>query len=74
MTTLNWGAVTERAVSMSPAALRYAIRDCIEAGKAAWALEKAGRKVLKSQGYYHDEASVYRAELKRRGIEPEASA
>lgn len=52
--------------NMSVEGLLYSIDDCIEAGKAAWGLDQAGCRVSKTQGHYHDEASVYRRELVRR--------
>lgn len=66
MRTLDWTATQEKAHKMTIEALCYAIKDCQEAAEAAWDLERNGCRVDKSQGYYHDEASVYRAELKNR--------
>jgi len=63
---LDWEAVTEKARGMTDAALRGAIKDCVDAGEASWELEKAGNRVSKTQGYYHDEVSVYRLEIKIR--------
>ena len=62
----QWDAWADRARTMSDASLLWTIDDCIQAGAASWALERAGIRVSKTQGYYHDEISVYRAELNRR--------
>jgi len=65
---VDWNGLAERATGMSDAALRGAIKDASLAAKAAWDLERAGNAVSKSQGYYHDEISVFRTELSRRGL------
>lgn len=62
----DWNGYAERAKSMTDLELQSAIRDCKLAGDIAWASEKAGNRVLKSQGWYSDESSVYHAELKLR--------
>jgi hypothetical protein len=61
MRTLDWNQKQEYARTLSEASLRFAQQDCIEAARAAFRTE--------NEGYYHDEASVYRAELVRRGLE-----
>lgn len=66
---INWTATADRARNMTAAELHYARLDCLEAGNAAWELEKAGVAVSKSQGYYMDESSVYAAEQARRSAE-----
>ena len=66
MKTVNWQALEEKAKGMTKEELVYARLDCLEAGKVAWENEKAGIAVSKTQGYYHDEASVYLKELKSR--------
>lgn len=71
MTTLSndidWQAVETKARGMRAASLVYVIEDCRKAAQAADDLERAGcYPLLKSSGYYRDEASVYHAELKRR--------
>ena len=66
MRNLDFAATEERAKGMSVAGLEYSARDCFEAGKVAFELEKAGNRVDKTQGYYMDELSVYRQELARR--------
>jgi len=66
MRVLDWEAIEAKAAKMSNAELAHARKDCIEAGAAAWGIEKSGGHVDKDQGYYHDEASVYRSELKKR--------
>ena len=66
MKQLDFAATEERARGMTVAMLLFSIRDCHEAGEAAWAIEKAGCPVTKTQGYYHDELSVYARELERR--------
>ncbi len=63
---LDWSACKEKAERMSREALAYAISDCYKAAKAARLLEAYGGKVLKTEGYYMDELSVYRQELNRR--------
>jgi hypothetical protein len=67
MRTLDWEATAERASHMTNEELIGAIKDCSDAGEASWALQRAGNKVDKTQGYYHDELSVYRREVKERG-------
>jgi hypothetical protein len=59
---LDWEAIRTKARSMSMDALEFSILDCREAGLAALAIEHAGNRVDKSQGYYFDEASVYHNE------------
>jgi len=66
MQQLDWNTTKERAKGMTDAELRGAIRDAHEAGDMAWALEKAGNPVSKTQGFYHDELSVYRREIAER--------
>lgn len=66
MMFLDWTATEAKARKMSASELVWAIADCREAAQMAWEIEKAGNPVSKTQGYYHDEASVYHAELKRR--------
>ncbi len=51
---------------MSQEELRFSMRDCFDAAKAARELERGGCAVDKSEGYYMDELAVYAAELKRR--------
>jgi hypothetical protein len=58
MKTLDWKAKQEYASDLSILELRYAIADCLDAARANFRTEL--------EGYYHDEASVYRAELRRR--------
>ena len=58
MRTLDWKAKEEYASGLSVLELRFAIADCLEAARNFTRTEL--------EGYYHDEASVYRAELKRR--------
>lgn len=66
--TPDFAALTERARNMTNDALRYSRKDANEAAKAADELDRAGYKVLKSGGYYRDEAGVYGAEMRRRGL------
>lgn len=66
-TTLDFRATETRARRMTNDALRYSAQDASEAAVMADSLELDGFRVLKSGGYYRDEAGVYRAELKRRG-------
>lgn len=65
-TTPNFADLAARARKMSVPALIYSRRDAAEAARAADALELAGCRVLKTGGYYRDEASVYARELDRR--------
>lgn len=65
-TSPDFSSLKTRARQMSTAALAYSITDCIKAAEAARALELAGCRVSKTEGYYMDEASVYSAELQRR--------
>lgn len=64
---LDFAEIRRRARTMTVAALRYSANDASEAADAADDIERAGCRVSKSSGYYRDEASVYRAELRRRG-------
>jgi hypothetical protein len=64
--SLDWNAVQERAERMSPAALRHALEDIRKTKPASRSLDRedGGDR----EGWYNDEASVYRAELKSRGL------
>jgi len=62
MQTLNWTATEARAKRMTDEQLTWAIDDCITTAQ----LLGPGEQIGKDQGYYHDEASVYRQELNRR--------
>ena len=66
---LDTASVVSRARKMTDAALRYSRKDANEAAEAAEGLAKAGCRVIKDGGYYRDEACVYAAELRRRGVE-----
>jgi hypothetical protein len=66
---IDTAEITRRARRMSVEALRYSAKDASEAALAAEDLERAGCRVLKTGGYYRDEATVYRTELRRRGFE-----
>ena len=63
---LNFQETERRARKMTDEALAWSRSDCMEAGRAAFALAEAGCMVSKDQGYYTDEASVYAAEMRRR--------
>ncbi|TXH14532.1 MAG: hypothetical protein E6R03_09085 [Hyphomicrobiaceae bacterium] len=63
---LDWNSCRDRASHMSREELIYAISDCYSAAKSARLMEAFGGKVLKSEGYYMDELSVYRQELNSR--------
>jgi hypothetical protein len=52
--------------------LRYSAEDAYEAALMAEALEANGIRVMKTGGYYRDEATVYRAEMRRRSGSKEA--
>ena len=54
---LNWKEKEARAKEMTVEQLEYAINDCVECVKCGV-----------DEGYYCDEASVYRAELKKREL------
>jgi len=56
MKTLDWNSKQAYAKTLSNKELLYAIKDCIETANAN----------KDNEGYYHDEASVYRAELVKR--------
>ena len=58
--------ITTRARYMGAEALAYSANDAYEASQAADALERAGCPVLKTGGYYSDEAAIYSEELRRR--------
>ena len=53
---------------MSDAALVYSYTDANFAAEMAEEFERQGLAVLKTGGYYRDEASVYLAEMKQRNI------
>lgn len=61
-------AVESRARGMSIEALRFSANDAHEAAIAAEEIERAGCRLQKSGGYYRDEATIYRTELRRRGV------
>lgn len=64
---LDFSEVEERALRMSREALVHAIADCYKTARYAREIELSGNPVIKSEGYYMDELSVYRRELKKRG-------
>ncbi len=66
---IDTNEITRRARKMSPEALTFSAKDAYEAAVAAEEIERAGYRVQKTGGYYRDEAAVYRAELRRRGLE-----
>lgn len=66
---LNTADVARRARAMSDSALRFSRQDANEAADATETLERAGCRVSKTGGFYRDEATVYAAELKRRGLD-----
>lgn len=66
---IDTAEITRRARKMSLEALRYSAQDASEAAMAAEDMERAGCRVQKTGGYYRDEATVYRTELRRRGVE-----
>lgn len=65
---INTEEITRRARRMTVEALLYSAKDASEAAEAAEALERAGCCRGKTGGYYRDEATVYRTELRRRGV------
>jgi len=67
-TTPDFGSLKTRARSMSDAALVYSYTDANFAAEMAEEFERQGLAVLKTGGYYRDEASVYLAEMKQRNI------
>jgi hypothetical protein len=69
---LNWELTKERAKGMTDDELRGAIKDAFDAGLAAWELERTNNPVIKTQGYYHDEISVYRHEIAERNRREQA--
>ena len=66
--TPDFALLTEIARGMTNDALRYSRKDANEAAEMADNLERAGCRVLKSGGFYRDEAGVYATEMKRRGL------
>ena len=54
--TINWELKKSTAKTKTKAELIFAINDCIEAGNA----------MIENEGYYMDEASIYRSELRTR--------
>lgn len=65
---IDTAEITRRARKMTLEALEYSAQDASAAAVAAEDLERAGCRVQKTGGYYRDEATVYRAELRRRGV------
>lgn len=65
-TQLDFAETKRRAKLMTEECLRFSANDAAEAAECAEDLERAGCPVTKTGGYYRDEASVYRAELRRR--------
>ena len=63
---IDWNAVAAIARGKTSDELHGAIFDGIAAANLAWEIERSGNLVSKSQGFYHDEVSVYRTELARR--------
>ena len=63
-----WAAMEERAREMSACQLFYARTDARKAAEMARDIEQQGFRVLKSEGYYMDEISVYVREMRRRGL------
>ena len=61
---IDWAAAIDRAEGMSMSALLYAIGDCQKTLPSADAMDRALGSC--DGGYYRDEISVYRAEIKRR--------
>jgi hypothetical protein len=61
---IDWTAETERAERMTDEALRYAIEDALDTLGPADGLDRAdgGNR----GGFYRDQISVYRAEVKKR--------
>lgn len=66
LTKPNFAELKRRARGMTDAALLWSANDASEAAEMAEDLERAGCRVSKTGGYYRDEASVYRTELRRR--------
>jgi hypothetical protein len=68
MKQLDWDATEAKAREMSNEQLNLAIADILLVLPNVREIERAGwlPDGAKSEGYYCDEASVYRAELKRR--------
>lgn len=70
-TTPDFSALRSRARRMTLEGLQWSAKDAAEAAEAAEALERAGVPITgKTGGYYRDEASVYRAEYRRRVTAP----
>ena len=65
-TSPDFDGLKTRARRMTVEALRYSAEDALEAALAAASMEAAGCPVSKTEGFYRDEASVYRTELLRR--------
>lgn len=65
-TTPNFAEIARRARRMDAGSLAWSRRDARDAAAMADALEAAGCAVLKTGGYYRDEAGVYAAEQRRR--------
>lgn len=62
----DWNLINNKARNMTDEALEYSRNDALEASRMAQQLEQAGFRVLKSSGFYLDEATIYAGELQRR--------
>ena len=62
----DWNLIKNKARTMTDEALEYSRNDALEASRMAQQLEQAGFRVLKSSGFYLDEATIYASELQRR--------
>jgi hypothetical protein len=63
---VDFTAIKRRAKLMTDATLRWNANDAAEAAEMAEDLERNGCRVSKTGGYYRDEASIYRTELRVR--------
>tara|TARA_R110002096_G_scaffold207335_1_gene393690 strand:- start:25 stop:285 length:261 start_codon:yes stop_codon:yes gene_type:complete len=63
---IDWNAVAAIARGKTGEEIRHAISDAHVAANLAWQIEQSGNPVGKSQGFYHDEISIYNTELARR--------
>lgn len=62
--TIDWEATTNHAKAMPTYSLEYQIQDILETLPSADAIDLASGS--NDGGYYRDELSVFRAELKKR--------
>ena len=70
-TTPDFDLLRNQARRMSIADLLWSANDASEAAHCAEEIEQAGRKTLKTGGFYRDEAAFFRYEARKRQEAPQ---